>query len=59
VRPGTDADEMIKRKEKLARDRMGQEFERMKKEQQRLEEVSPHGLVFKAHRWLYHSTLGV
>ena len=21
-------------------------------------EELPHGLVFKAHRWLYHSTLG-
>ena len=41
VRPGTDADEMIKRKEKMARERMGQEFERMRREQQRLEEVRP------------------
>ena len=39
VRPATEEDEAIKRKEKLARERMGQEFEKMRREQKRLEEV--------------------
>eukprot|EP00961_Rhodomonas_salina_P061655 827744-Rhodomonas_salina.1 len=39
VRPATAAEEEIKKKEKYVRDRMQQEYGKMMKEQQRLEEV--------------------